>query len=227
MNAYTFDLGDEVFVASPCLHLTRGMEPRSDCRQRLCDAGVEALRCAPNPLSLTSYPTCPQDLSELRAIHIAVRTGHFGKVAVYAPSVVLFGLLMAKPVYDWLASRKPGEPLEEIVRYLTWLAQRDRGKHRILEAQLEDSIIERVVAGMDHKLITDDSVAEVLRESEETSFNLPLKCVYVTQSDWRRIIENEEKDTMQRGATRKDVWRCWFQASAALKPSWAPTLRPR
>jgi hypothetical protein len=226
MNAYTFDLGDEIFIAAACPYQPQGRW-HHDFRQRLCDAGVEELRCAPNPLSLTSYPTRPQSISELRAIHTAIRTGDFGKASVCAPSVVIFGLITSKPVYDWLAARKPGEPLEDIIRYLTWLAQRDRTKHVVMEAQLDASVSERVFADLGHKLITDDSVPEVLRDSQYTAFNLPTRCVYITHDDWRRIIENGKRDVMQRGATRKDVWRCWFHASAALKPSWATTLRPQ
>jgi len=227
MNAYTFELGDETFVAASCLHQPLGLEERPDYRQRLCNAGIEALRCAPNPLSLTTYPTCTQDITELRAIHTAIRTGYFDKVTLYTPGIVLFGLVMPKPVHDWLVSRKPGEPLEDIVRYLTWLAQTDQSRLRILEAQLEYSVIERVVADVGHKLITDESVPEVLRESQDTDFDLPILCAYITYSEWRHIVENGEKDLLQKVASRKDVWRCWFQASAVRQPSKATNLRSR
>src|SRR5262245_9409507 len=133
--------------------------------------------------------------------------------------------MMPKPIHDWLAPRMPGEPLEDVVRYLTWLAQRDRSKFGALEAQVEDSILERVVADMDHKLITDDSVPQVLRESEDAGYILPVTCAYLTHVAWRRTVEKGENDQMYRVPVRRDVWRCWFQATAASKTSRATMSR--
>jgi hypothetical protein len=205
LNPFTFELDDGIFIASPWLCRSGGPVPETDVRERLLQAGVQALRCGTSPLALTSYPTKTEDLDELRAIHAAVRTGEFTKASHHADLFTLFGILLPKPVHEWLGSRKPGQPSEDVIRFLTWLGQSDKSKHELLEGQLEASVCERVFADLDDTLITDDQIPEVLRTSQDNHFNLPVTSAYLSPTDWRRIVENGEKDKLQRGESREDV----------------------
>ena len=106
-----------------------------------------------------------------------------------------------------------------------WLSQSDTSKRDNLEGQLEASVCERVFAGMDDTLITDDQIPEVLRTSHDNHFNLSVTSVYMSATDWQRIVEKGEKDELQRNESREDVWQCWLKASSpgstsSQEPSW-------
>ena len=174
----------------------------------LFTAGVQNLRSRPDHLSITSYPTEPEDLQLLRAVHVAVRTGDFYRLSKLTDSVV-FGLTLPTETHEWLKNSPPGKPEKDITNYLRYLAQRDKNAN-ILEAQLDPSVAIQVFAT--HEPVQQSKLPTCLLDSERKQFKLEVGAAYLRPDDWQRIIEEKKPDNMRRAEGRDDLWKKWMAA---------------
>lgn len=122
---------------------------RHDLTERL--AGVKALRCWKRGAgALSPYITSVEELAQWRSFHAAIADGNFAPLVhareEWGAPVVEFGLVVARPVAEWLRSHSPDQVLRQIEAGLAALySYSDEEEKQTMRDQLHGPVLNRVV----------------------------------------------------------------------------------